>query len=178
MILVDMNQVMISNLMIHLNSNELNEDMVRHMVLNSLRSYKTKFGDNYGELVLCYDDKHYWRKEYFPNYKANRKKDRSASKLDWNELFETLNKIRDEIKEVFPYKVLQVAGAEADARAREGRGSALLRSRVSYGQQEHRRGLPSEAQRGRGRSLGAQVGRGPGEAPLLKPTRSTDEPCK
>ena len=114
MILVDMNQVMISNLMIHLNSNELNEDMVRHMVLNSLRSYKTKFGDNYGELVLCYDDKHYWRKEYFPNYKANRKKDRSASKLDWNELFETLNKIRDEIKEVFPYKVLQVAGAEAD----------------------------------------------------------------
>ena len=60
MILVDMNQVMISNLMIHLNSNELNEDMVRHMVLNSLRSYKTKFGDNYGELVLCYDDKHYW----------------------------------------------------------------------------------------------------------------------
>jgi len=114
MILVDMNQVMISNLMVHLNSNELNEDMVRHMVLNSLRSYKTKFGDNYGELVLCYDDKHYWRKEYFPNYKANRKKDRSASKLDWNELFETLNKIRDEIKEVFPYKVLQVAGAEAD----------------------------------------------------------------
>jgi len=79
-----------------------------------LRSYKTKFGNEYGELVLCYDDKHYWRKEYFPNYKANRKKDRTASKLDWNELFETLNKIRDEIKEVFPYKVLQVSGAEAD----------------------------------------------------------------
>jgi len=114
MILVDMNQVTISNLMIHLNNNELNEDMVRHMVLNSLRSYKTKFGNEYGELVLCYDDKHYWRKEYFPNYKANRKKDRTASKLDWNELFETLNKIRDEIKEVFPYKVLQVSGAEAD----------------------------------------------------------------
>lgn len=114
MILVDMNQVTISNLMIHLSNNELNENMVRHMVLNSLRSYKSKFGNDYGELVLCYDDKHYWRKEYFPNYKANRKKDRTASKLDWNELFETLNKIRDEVKEYFPYKVLQVAGAEAD----------------------------------------------------------------
>jgi len=114
MILVDMNQVTISNLMIHLSNNELNENMVRHMVLNSLRSYKTKFGNEYGELVLCYDDKHYWRKEYFPNYKANRKKDRTASKLDWNELFETLNKIRDEVKEYFPYKVLQVTGAEAD----------------------------------------------------------------
>jgi len=114
MILVDMNQVTISNLMIHLSNNELNENMVRHMVLNSLRSYKSKFGNDYGELVLCYDDKHYWRKEYFPNYKANRKKDRTASKLDWNELFETLNKIRDEVKEYFPYKVLQVTGAEAD----------------------------------------------------------------
>ena len=114
MILVDMNQVTISNLMIHLSNNELNENMVRHMVLNSLRSYKSKFGNDYGELVLCYDDKYYWRKEYFPNYKANRKKDRTASKLDWNELFETLNKIRDEVKEYFPYKVLQVTGAEAD----------------------------------------------------------------
>ena len=70
MILVDMNQVTISNLMIQMNSSELNEDMVRHMILNSLRSYKTKFSE-YGELVLCYDDKHYWRREYFPNYKAN-----------------------------------------------------------------------------------------------------------
>ena len=113
MILVDMNQVTISNLMIQMNSSELNEDMVRHMVLNSLRSYKTKFSE-YGELVLCYDDKHYWRREYFPNYKANRKKDRTESSLNWNELFDTLNKIRDEIKEVFPYKVLQVKGAEAD----------------------------------------------------------------
>ena len=113
MILVDMNQVTISNLMIQMNSSELNEDMVRHMIPNSLRSYKTKFSE-YGELVLCYDDKHYWRREYFPNYKANRKKDRTQSSLNWNELFDTLNKIRDEIKEVFPYKVLQVKGAEAD----------------------------------------------------------------
>ena len=65
-------------------------------------------------MVLCYDSKKYWRREYFPNYKSNRKKDREASGLDWNTIFETLNNIRDEIRDNFPYKVLEVEGAEAD----------------------------------------------------------------
>ena len=65
-------------------------------------------------MVLCYDSKKYWRRDYFPNYKSNRKKDRANSGLDWNTIFETLNNIRDEIKEIFPYKVLEVEGAEAD----------------------------------------------------------------
>ena len=109
-----MNQVTISNLMMQIKHNDLSVDLVRHLVLNSIRSYRTKFSNDYGELILCYDDKHYWRREYFPNYKSNRKKDRTDSSLNWNELFETLNLIRDEIKEVFPYQVLQVDGAEAD----------------------------------------------------------------
>jgi hypothetical protein len=117
MILVDMNQVTISNLMMQINmskSNEVSEDMVRHMVLNSLRGYRQRFFEEYGELVLCYDSKKYWRREYFPNYKSNRKKDRAKSGLDWSSIFDTLNKIRDEIKENFPYKVVEVEGAEAD----------------------------------------------------------------
>jgi hypothetical protein len=117
MILVDMNQVTISNLMIQLGSkreNDVDEDLVRHMVLNSIRMYRSRFYKEYGELVLCYDSKKYWRREYFPNYKSNRKKDRANSGLDWNSIFETLNNIRDEIKNYFPYKVLEVEGAEAD----------------------------------------------------------------
>ena len=117
MILVDMNQVTISNLMMQLGSkrdNDLDEDMVRHMVLNSLRGYRSRFHEAFGELVLCYDSKKYWRRDYFPNYKSNRKKDRANSGLDWNTIFETLNNIRDEIKTHFPYKVLEVEGAEAD----------------------------------------------------------------
>jgi hypothetical protein len=117
MILVDMNQVTISNLMMQIGSkrqNDVDENLVRHMVLNSIRMYRSKFGEEYGELVLCYDSKRYWRREYFPNYKSNRKKDREKSGLDWNLIFETLNNIRDEIKENFPYKVLEVEGAEAD----------------------------------------------------------------
>ena len=114
MILVDMNQVTISNLMIQMKNEPLSVDLVRHLVLNSIRSYRTKFFNEFGELILCYDDKHYWRRDLFPYYKSNRKKDRTESNLNWNELFETLNLIRDELKETFPYKVLQVDGAEAD----------------------------------------------------------------
>ena len=74
MILVDMNQVTISNLMVQINQSKtksVDEDLVRHMVLNSLRMYRTKFGDKFGELVLTYDSRRYWRRDYFPNYKAN-----------------------------------------------------------------------------------------------------------
>ncbi len=117
MILVDMNQVTISNLMMQIGSkqqNDVDENLVRHMVLNSIRMYRSRFQGEYGELVLCYDSKKYWRRDYFPNYKSNRKKDRENSGLDWNTIFETLNNIRDEIKTHFPYKVLEVEGAEAD----------------------------------------------------------------
>jgi hypothetical protein len=92
----------------------LSEDLIRHMVLSSILSYKKKFSDEYGELVFCADDKNYWRKKVFPFYKANRKKARDASKFDWNLIFNTLNKIRAEIKEIFPYSVIQVETAEAD----------------------------------------------------------------
>ena len=110
-----MNQCMISNLMMQVKiGDDLDENLVRHMVLNSLKSYKKKFHDEYGNLVLCYDSKHYWRKELFPYYKQNRKKDREKSSLDWNRIFEILNKIRDEIRNNFPYVVMEIYGAEAD----------------------------------------------------------------
>ena len=117
MILIDLNQVMISNLMMQVNSNASNpidENLIRHMVLNSIRMYNVKFKDEYGDIVICCDDKKYWRRDFFPYYKASRKKDREASPFDWNLIFETLNKVRDEIKETFPYKVIQVDKTEAD----------------------------------------------------------------
>ena len=114
MILIDMNQIMISNLMMQLKMSVLNEDLVRHMVLTGLVAYERQYKQTYGEMVLAYDSKHYWRKRTFPYYKQNRKKDREESELDWNAIFEVLNKIRDEIKTYFPYKVVEVYGAEAD----------------------------------------------------------------
>lgn len=115
MILLDLNQVMIANLMMQIrNSSEVEEDMLRHMILNSLRLYRTKFAKDYGDLVICCDDKNYWRKQIFPYYKAHRRADREKSPLDWNNIFTILNKIRDELKETFPWRVLQVETAEAD----------------------------------------------------------------
>lgn len=114
MIIIDMNQVMISNLMTQIKNDFLNEKLVRHMVLTSLRSYEKQYKEEYGEMVLAYDSKRYWRKDFFPYYKQNRKKDREKSGHDWSKIFEVLNKIRDEIKQFFPYKVVEVDGAEAD----------------------------------------------------------------
>jgi 5'-3' exonuclease len=106
---------MISNMMVQLShSEEVDEDLVRHMILNSIRMYRQKFSAEYGELIIACDDKNYWRKDIFPYYKAHRKEDRSKSTHDWNKIFECLNKIRDELKQYFPYKVIQIERAEAD----------------------------------------------------------------
>lgn len=117
MILVDLNQVMIANLMVNIGNHHnaaIDENMIRHMVLNSLRMNKVKFGPEFGEMIICADDKNYWRRTLFPYYKASRRKSREESELDWNAIFVSLNKIREELKTVFPYKVLQLDTAEAD----------------------------------------------------------------
>lgn len=116
MIIIDISQVMIANIMAQLGNHTntvIEEDIFRHMVLNSIRSFRKNFAD-YGEIVIACDDKKYWRKQVFPYYKANRKKARAQSEIDWNQIFNCLNKIRDELKQYSPYRVLQVEGAEAD----------------------------------------------------------------
>ena len=117
MILIDMNQIAVANLMMNLkmnNSKTVDESMVRHMILNSIRMYRKEHHDEYGEVVLTWDSKHSWRRDYYPEYKAGRRKGREESDLNWDDIFGTLNKIRNEIKENFPYKYLEVFGAEAD----------------------------------------------------------------
>ena len=112
-----MNQISLASLMMDLNmrkSNEVDENMVRHMILNSIRLYRTQFNKEYGEVILTYDSKHYWRREYFPNYKASRKKSREKDNKDWDKIFGVLNKIKAEFKNNLPYKYLEVYGAEAD----------------------------------------------------------------
>lgn len=93
---------------------QVDENMCRHMVLNSIRMYKTKFGPEYGKMVIACDATNYWRRQLFPYYKANRKKSQAASELDWKAIFECLNKIRDELTEYFPYSIIRIDTAEAD----------------------------------------------------------------
>ena len=116
MILIDLSQIMVASTMMSMGKeqSEVDIDMVRHMILNSLRMYRSKYHDEYGELVLCCDGRHSWRREHFPQYKAARKSSREADKRDWTQIFGCLDTIKSELKEFFPYKYLEIDEAEAD----------------------------------------------------------------
>ena len=116
MILIDFTQTIIAGLMAQLkhNDGEINEHMLRHMILNSCRNYQRRYGPDYGQIVLCTDAAKPWRRDFFPLYKANRKKSREADDKDWKLIFDTLHKVKMEIKENFPYKYMYVRECEAD----------------------------------------------------------------
>lgn len=116
MVIIDVNQVMISSMMVTLGPHaaaEIDEDMFRHFVLNTLRALRVKFKD-YGEMVIASDGRNCWRRDVFKYYKHKRKADRKASDIDWPAIFGVINKITAEIKEYFPYPVLNLDRAEAD----------------------------------------------------------------
>lgn len=112
MIIVDYSGIAISNLFSM--KEQVSENLVRHMILNSLRMYNVKFRQDYGQMVIACDGGGTWRKELYPHYKANRKKNREESGVDWKEFFRILNMVRDEIREHLPFKVVHVPGVEAD----------------------------------------------------------------
>jgi 5'-3' exonuclease len=117
MIIFDYQQVAISNLMEQIGSSNgsVDENLVRHMILNTLRTYVKKLKSTHGpEVIIACDNRHYWRREVYTHYKAGRKKARAATGHDWTSIFESLNRIRQELKESSPYKVIDVDGAEAD----------------------------------------------------------------
>lgn len=118
MLIIDLNQIAISNIMAQIGNHtnmKLDEDIVRHMILNKIRLIRQKFKkEEYGELVVACDGKNNWRRQFFPQYKANRRADRQVSEFDWGAVYDILNKIRDELKDNFPYIVIHIDGAEAD----------------------------------------------------------------
>ena len=117
MILIDLNQVMISNLMAQ-NRGNLSElpskDAVRHSILNTIRAFNVKFREEYGEMILCADAADPWRRDIFPNYKHQRRKGRVESQIDWDGLFKIMSEIREEFLTKLPYKVLHIEKCEAD----------------------------------------------------------------
>jgi 5'-3' exonuclease len=115
MILADISQTLISNIMISVKSfPEINEDSIRYQVLNSIASYRRKFAEEYGELIICCDTSPSWRKEIFPHYKAMRAKSIAESPLDWKKIQSIIKTIIDELDENFPYRVVRAANAEGD----------------------------------------------------------------
>ena len=113
-LLVDFSQIFIGSYMTSAKYGDVSMDALRPTVLNTLRIYRNKFTKEYGELILCCDDKNNWRKDIFPNYKAARKKVKTTTDTDWQDLYDKLNLLKSELTEWFPYKVLQAEKAEAD----------------------------------------------------------------
>ena len=117
MIVIDYNQVAIGAFMAEIRNRsdvDVNLPLLRHMILNTIRAYNKKHREEFGCVVIACDNRHYWRRKVFPQYKAGRKTTREASSLDWSEIFDALNIIREELDEVFPYPVINIDGAEAD----------------------------------------------------------------
>ncbi len=115
--LLDYNQIILASLFVSIGKHTniaVEESMIRHMFLNTIKSVRKKFLADYGELVICADGKNSWRKQVYPYYKANRKKSRDASELDWNHLFAIMSTLREELHTVFPYKVIHLDQVEAD----------------------------------------------------------------
>lgn len=111
MIIVDYNGIAIGNIIAQKLAPE--EDIIRHMILNTIRMYRQKFKE-YGDVVIVADAGGNWRKDYYPQYKAKRKSNRDDDKRDWQEIFRITNTVREELAENFPYKMVHVWGCEAD----------------------------------------------------------------
>lgn len=117
MILLDTNQIMISNLFAMYGKKEVNDldiNQVRHAVLKGILYYHNRFKDKYGDMVLCYDTNNYWRTEVFPQYKAPRKNKQTSSNIDWSKVYGLFTVIKKEIKENFRFASIEVPTVEAD----------------------------------------------------------------
>jgi len=118
MILVDYSQVALSAILSfqrELKGTESEvKNLIRHVTLSTIKSFKKKYGKDYGDIVICCDGRKYWRRDFFQHYKAGRKKAREASNLDWGLIFDTLSEMRDDLAKHFPYKVLHIERCEAD----------------------------------------------------------------
>lgn len=123
MIIIDFSQMAINAITVELKGNDLSPEnpetmsSIRHIFFNSFLNFKRKYYSQYGpEIVFAVDckDVPYWRKELFPHYKANRKKEKENSLYDWKFINQAIDVLKAELKEVFPYKVIEAPGAEAD----------------------------------------------------------------
>ena len=114
MILVDFSSLIMSSIMVQVKDLNGNPDLIRHMVINMVRRYNLEHRAEFGETVLCFDSKGNWRKDTFPQYKANRKKGREESDIDWSMIFDVIGQVKDDLKTYSPFRCVEVERCEAD----------------------------------------------------------------
>jgi 5'-3' exonuclease len=117
MIILDFSQVVISSFFSSVKGHTnvaIDEKIITRIALNILRSLNKKFRNKYGKMVVACDSPNSWRYDIFPFYKIKRKLGRDSSEVDWKQLFGCIANIITDLKQNFPYTVIQVERAEAD----------------------------------------------------------------
>ncbi len=115
--LVDFSQIVLSSIMATYKPTDLlTTDLIRHIVLNTLRSNVLKNKIKYPRIILCIDNGNggYWRKKKAWYYKFKRSSQRDESGWDFDTIFNAMAMIRKEISENMPYWVMDIQGVEAD----------------------------------------------------------------
>lgn len=115
--ILDLKSVMIANLMVGLSkapkgSVMLDEGILRHMILSQMLNIRRQYKEY--EFVVACDMTNSWRRDHFPYYKYRRKQTRDNMGIDWVLVEETFTKLRQELHDFFPYRVVMVPRAEAD----------------------------------------------------------------
>lgn len=116
-VLVDFSQICISTITAMYKPNDtLDIDMLRHVILNTLRSNVFKFKKQYPDIVIAIDNGEggYWRKVEAWYYKFSRKSGRDKTGLDWDTIFKAMSTVKEELKQIFPLYVIDIPGLEAD----------------------------------------------------------------
>lgn len=113
--ILDFNQLVIAAVFAVMKDMPLEMDSVRGLMLGMIRKTNFKFKHRYGEFVIAADGQApYWRKELFPHYKSSRKTKRDNDTTDWKKIYEIAEQFKAELREHFPYRLIEIPHVEAD----------------------------------------------------------------
>lgn len=114
-LLIDFSHLSIRNLFADreiINNPNPEFNLHRHQLITSLLFLIKKFNPN--EVVLGIDNKLNWRKKLYTDYKAHRKAKRDQDVFPWDAYYTYLEELIQDIKDNFPFKVIEQRYAECD----------------------------------------------------------------
>lgn len=116
MIIMDLSNLVFSQVLDFERTTKMQPDMqvIRNLVIDRMRTHKEKLREFADEIVIAVDSRYYQRKRVFKYYKAKRAAGREASTFDWDAFFPMFDAFKQELRDYFPVKMIEVEGAEAD----------------------------------------------------------------
>ena len=69
----------------------------KYFMLHNVMDYVKQFKPD--QLIIAFDDRNYWRKDYYPEYKAHRKAARAKSAIDFSKFFPIANDFNEELSQ-------------------------------------------------------------------------------